>query len=118
MPIIQCFQFVWEKATETEALHSQKALKCLAWQMNIAISITGNAFILPYLQAHVFLFLSSLKKPFFSGYLVPSKGSGNQPGPPFSPPLLWYSPPKKLSSMSLNFTVPAEWGGNEICISP
>lgn len=84
LPITRCLQLVWEKVTETEALYGHKAMKLLTWQMNILISITGvfkwNAFIFPYLQAHVFLFLISLKKKslFFSWYLVPNKGSGNQ----------------------------------------
>lgn len=60
------------------------ATKLLTWQMNILIPITSlckwNAFIFPYLQAHVFLFLISWKeKPFFlSCYFVPSTGSGAQ----------------------------------------
>lgn len=65
-----------------EALCGHKAMKLVTWQMIILISITGalkwNAFISPYLQAHVFLFLISLKKPFFSSDLGPNKNSGNQ----------------------------------------
>lgn len=60
---------VWEKVTEMEAVRGHKAMKLLSWQTIILISIMGalhwNAFISPYLQAHVFLFLISLKKPFF-----------------------------------------------------
>ena len=70
MPINWCSQSVWEKVTETEALHGHKAMQLLTWQMNIVIFITSvfkwNAFIFPYLQAHVFLFLISLKKRLFS----------------------------------------------------
>lgn len=73
---------VWEKVIEMEALCGHKAMKLVTWQMIILISITGalkwNAFISPYLQAHVFLFLISLKKPFFSSDLGPNKNSGNQ----------------------------------------
>lgn len=84
MPTIWCLHSVWEKVTGTEAPHGHMATKLLTWQMNILIPITGlckwNAFIFPYLQAHVFLFLISWnEKPFFfSCYLVPSKGSGAQ----------------------------------------
>lgn len=58
-------------------------MKLWTWQMNILISITGvfkwNAFISPYLRAHVFLFLIPLKKPFLlSWYLGPNKNSGDQ----------------------------------------
>lgn len=84
MPTIWCLQSVWEKVTGAEVPHGCKATKLLTWQMNILIPITGlckwNAFISPYLQAHVFLFLISWKKKpfFFSCHLVPSTGSGAQ----------------------------------------
>lgn len=119
---------VWEKVIETEALRGHEAVKLQTWQMNILISITGvftwNAFISPYLRAHVFLFLIPLKKPFFSWYLGPNKNSGNQlrillqPTPVFILTLA-ESTSRDAVKWKFGFTVRAERGKKtKLCIYP